>query len=259
MVEITQQYLYTEYTVKQRSIHDIAKELGTYPNRIRRLLVKYDIVIRTHSEAQKAAIKSGRHNHPTKGKSHSADTKLKIGSSISAGWRQLDKKEQDRRSALAKKQWDEMDETAREDFRKLAADAVRKAAEEGSKLEKFLMLELRSKGYMVDFHKEHFVSSEYLQVDLFLPELKVAIEIDGPTHFLPIWGDKILNKHMASDSLKTGLLLSSGYVLIRIKNLLKNFSNIKYVSLLTKLVEQLEYIRGNFPDPLNRLIEIELL
>ena len=64
----------TKYSVKNRSFSDIAKELGTYTNKVVRAARKHGIDIRDRSEAQKAALKNGRHKHPTKGKKRSNKT-----------------------------------------------------------------------------------------------------------------------------------------------------------------------------------------
>lgn len=78
----TKIYYQVEYVDKQRSIHDIAKEHKTYPNKIRREILDSGYVLRDKSEAQKAALKSGRHKHPTKGKERPLETRLKIAASV---------------------------------------------------------------------------------------------------------------------------------------------------------------------------------
>lgn len=62
------EFLQAEYLDKGRSTHEIAGELGTYANRIVRALRYHGLPTRDRSDAQKAALKSGRHAHPTKGK-----------------------------------------------------------------------------------------------------------------------------------------------------------------------------------------------
>jgi very-short-patch-repair endonuclease len=251
-------YLVREYVEKERSTYDIAAECKTYPNKVRRMLRKYGIPLRDKSEAQSLAIESGRHKHPTKGYKRPEAIKIKISEGVAKAWRKISEGEKAKRVLAAKAQWEAMLDDQKDELRKLAAEAVRKAAEEGSKLEKYLLVELRRKEYQVFFHKTNIVSREQLQVDIFLPQLKVAIEVDGPAHFLPIWGEENLAKHITSDNAKTGLLLGEGYVLIRIKNLAKNVSKIQYRKLLTELLNKLECIKEQFPPPESRLIEIEV-
>ena len=51
----------------------------------------------------------------------------------------------------------------------------------------------------------------------------IAIEIDGPSHFLPVWGEDALKKNISYDQKKQGLILGRGLTLIRIKQT-KDFS-----------------------------------
>jgi hypothetical protein len=59
------------YLDDKKSFADIAKEYDTYSNKIRRDAVGFQIPIRDKSDAQKNALKSGKHQHPTKGKERS--------------------------------------------------------------------------------------------------------------------------------------------------------------------------------------------
>ena len=87
---------------------------------------------------------------------------------------------------------------------------------------------------------------------------KIAIEVDGPAHFLPIWGEENLQKRVKSDAIKSGLLLTAGFVVLRIKHITKNLSQKKQRDLLLEIVSIVETV-GNKPPPLqDRFIEIEL-
>lgn len=79
--------LRAEYAGGRRSMADIARGLGVYPNLVRRALLHHGIVPRTHSEAQAEALRSGRHPHPTRGRKHTAEARRKI----SRGLRRRDK------------------------------------------------------------------------------------------------------------------------------------------------------------------------
>jgi very-short-patch-repair endonuclease len=254
MPELTEKYLIETYIRKEKSMYEIAEECGTYPNKVKRALERYAIPIRTRSEAQSVAIQSGRHEHPTKGKKHSEKTRNKISSSIAKVWQEMSAEEKDKRVQVAKQQWLQMDPDQQEEFRKLAAEAVRKTAKEGSRLERFILVNLRRAGYNVEFHKEHLLSREGLQVDLYLPDNAVAIEIDGPAHFYPIWGTENLSKHIASDNAKTGLLIQAGLTLIRVKHVAKNLSKFHERKLLTEVVNVLKSIESQS----SKYFEIEL-
>lgn len=251
-------YLHTEYVENNKSIGKIAEQCDTYPNAIRRELIAYGIPVRDKKEAQKAALDSGRHKHPTKGKKRPESTKEKIGNSVAKNWKTLTDAERLERSLISKKQWENMPETEKEYFRKKAAQSVRYASEHGSKLEQYLNVELKSKGYKVQFHKEGLIPNEKLQIDLYLPQLKTAIEIDGPTHFFPIWGEEKLLKKQQEDREKNGLLITNGFIVIRVKIVTKNTSKVFHRKTLEKILDALTFIeQGNILNVEDRLIEIE--
>lgn len=211
------------YIKKNKSFADIANDYGTYPNKVRRDAAKWNIKIRNKSEAQKNAIKTGKHQHPTKGKKRSEKVKNKIGHSVLQSWENLSEEDLQKRKLSAKNRWDKKSEDDKKNILKLANMAVRETSKTGSKLEKFLLNSLISDGYRVDFHKEHVLSNTKLQIDLFLPTINTAIEVDGPSHFLPVWGDDTLKRNKTYDIKKQGLILGKGWKLIRIKQK-KDFS-----------------------------------
>ena len=143
--------------------------------------------------------------------------KEKISESMGKVWENMDKKERSHRSQIGKEQWNKMTPDQRKEFHRLSHEAIRKTSKEGSKLEKYLLKRLTEDGFRVEFHKEHLVVNEKLQMDLFLPELNVAIEVDGPSHFKPVWGEDALAKTQKSDQQKNGLLISRGTTVIRIR------------------------------------------
>jgi len=61
--------LYQLYIEKKMSFGEIALKYDTYPNKIRRDAIKFNIPIRTKSEAQKNVLSEGKAVHPTMGKS----------------------------------------------------------------------------------------------------------------------------------------------------------------------------------------------
>ena len=215
--EIQKKQTIKDLYIKQNlSLGDIAEKLNTYPNKIRRDAKKFEIPLRDKSTAQKNALKTGKHKHPTKGTKRTDDTIKKIGLGVMQNWADMTKSEKKRRIVLAKQQWDNLSDDQRELMQKKAIEAVRKSSKEGSKLEKFILTGLLEKGFKVDFHKEQLLSNTKLQIDIFLPEHNIAIEVDGPSHFEPVWGEDALKKNKTYDSKKTGLLLGKGISLIRI-------------------------------------------
>ena len=196
---------------------NIGELTNTYANKIRRDAKKLGIKSRDKSEAQKQALESGRHPHPTKDIGHSEEAKLKISESIADVWSDLTPKEREARRLDAKRRWDRKSPEEIKAFRDAAGEGVRKAAKEGSALEKFLLESLIEAGYRVEFHKEQWVSREKLQMDLYLPEQNVCLEVDGPSHFDDIWGKDQLAKNQQRDAQKAGLLLERGTCIIRVR------------------------------------------
>jgi very-short-patch-repair endonuclease len=245
-----------EYGSRNRSFPDIASDYDTYANKLRRDALKFKIPIRDRSEAQKNALATGRHKHPTKGTTRSEETKQKIGASVLTFWEDMSEDELEIRKKKFKEQWDKLSDEDRKAMQQAANEAVRLASKNGSKLEKFMFSGLVEAGYRVEFHKEESLVNTRLQIDLFLPELKTAIEIDGPSHFLPVWGEQTLKRNKTYDSKKEGLLLGKGLALIRVKQT-KDFSNTRGLIVLEKVKEQLEKIKDKFPDQGNRNFLIE--
>ena len=170
----------------------------------------------------------------------------------------MSKEEYEHRCKEAQTRWYSMPEEQRAEITALAIEAVRKAGKEGSKMEKFLLEELTNLGYRVEFHKKDLIPNEKLEIDLYIPALKTIIEIDGPSHFLPIWGEEKLQKQIKADDQKTGLVLSKGFVVLRIKNILDHVTLAAKNKMITSVVAKLNDINNKFPRKSKRFIEIEL-
>lgn len=246
------------YVEQGKSSYEVADALNTYSTKILRALDYLGIPKRNYSDAQTKALEQGRSVHPTKGKKLKESHKQKIGKQRSKAWSNLTAEERAKISEMSKKQWQEKSDSEKRELQRLAHEAVREASKNGSKTERFLKNNLESKGYNVIFHKTNLVPHSSLEVDLFIPEMKTAIEIDGPSHFLPIWGQKKLTKQQSDDIIKQGILIDAGYVVIRVKQPQKSVSVTKMLDLLSTIENELEKIKTKFPSPKNRLIEIEV-
>jgi very-short-patch-repair endonuclease len=245
------------YQDENKSTYEIAEILNTYPNKIRRILKKHGHDLKNHSQAQKNALNSGRKDHPTLGKERTYQEKLKISSSLSEHWENLSEQERKARSDNAKERWENMSEIQKDRICQMATEAIRKAGKEGSKFEKFLYSKLEEAGFKIEYHKKNLIPNEKLEIDLYVPDLKTIIEIDGPSHFWPVWGDEKLQKQIKADLHKSGLLLGKGFVIIRLK-LLKTISLSRQEEIVKELVDNLNAIKVNFPPRSKRFIEIEL-
>lgn len=242
--ENKKQLLESLYIGEMKSDVEIGEIIGTYSNKIRRDRLKLGIPTRTPTEAQKLALSKGRAKHPTEGKVRTEEEKRKIGEAISESWANIDDEERQRRSEIGKKSWEDKSEDDKKETLQRAVKAIRETSKTGSNLEKFLLSGLISAGYKVQFHKEHFVRNERLQVDLLLPEFNIAIEVDGPSHQKPVWGEVNFQRNQKADKQKTGLLIGQGLTLVRVKQS-GNLSNVKKRRYLKELLETIEKIKNS--------------
>jgi very-short-patch-repair endonuclease len=225
---------------------EVAKKFNTNPNRVRRDANRLGVRSRTKSEAQKVAIETERHEHPTEGKTRSEATKIKISESQGKVWDKLTESERQRRSEIGSESWDKKTKAEKDVFFKKGTQAMLEAAKRGSKIELYLFDRLIEDGYLPDKHKDHFLQNEKLHIDLYIPSCRVAIEIDGPMHFEPIFGEEKLQKRQAADSQKNGLILSAGMALIRVK-LVKRHSQRYLRDVYNDISEILKKLSKNFP------------
>lgn len=243
------------YNDANHSTYEIAKQLNTYPNKIRRILLRHGYQLKDKSEAQKAALETGRSSHPTAGKKRTEVEKIAISQSLVNYWEKMSDQEREKRIQQAKENWQNMSEEAKEAMRSKGIAAIRSAATEGSKLEKFIAEKLIDAGFSIKLH-EVIIPAENLEIDLYIPQLKTIIEVDGPSHFLPIWGEEKLQKQVNADLRKSGVLLSKGYAVIRVKSLGQE-SLAKREEILTSVLCEVSKIREQFPPRSKRFIEVE--
>lgn len=243
------------YNEDNLSTYEIAKQLDTYPNKIRRILKKHGVSLKTRSQAQKNALEAGRSSHPTEGKKRSKQERIKISKGLMCFWEDMSDQERERRSQQAKRMWENMSASHKEEMRSKGIEAIRIAAVEGSKLEKFFCKSISEAGYRVEMHKM-INPVEKLEIDLFIPDLKTIIEVDGPSHFLPIWGQDKLDKQINADLRKSGSLLNMGFVVIRVKSMGQE-SVAKREQMIETVISILDKIKKNRPNRKDRFIEVE--
>jgi hypothetical protein len=245
------------YVEENKSTYEIAEAMGTYPNKIRRILIKNGVNLKNKSEAQKNAIESGNAKHPTLGKERTYEEKIKISSGLKNYWENMDDAEYQKKIKQAKKRWEEMSEIDKSNMLESAIKSIQLAGKEGSKLEKFIYEALEASGYKVDYHKKYLIQNENLEIDMYVPSIKTIIEVDGPSHFLPIWGEEKLQKQIKADFHKTGLILSKGMVIVRIKHLADSMCLADKEKLRVDILKCLDTIKKKFPKESERYIEIE--
>jgi very-short-patch-repair endonuclease len=239
------------------SPYEIAEEFNTYPNKVRRFLKKHT-TLRNKGEAQSIALKSGRKKHPTSGKKRSAKDKAKISSGINQFWDTISEDKYGEIVEISRKNWFNRSKKDRTKIQQAANEAVRKASKDGSKAELYVAEIIKEAGFSVSIHRKDLIKNHNLEIDLYIPELSTIIEVDGPSHFVPIWGEEALQKATKADNEKAGLVLQSGFVLIRIKYLVKNLTEKAKRSISKQLLTTLNDIKNKFPEENDRFIQIEV-
>tara|TARA_R100001163_G_C5066396_1_gene204787 strand:+ start:1431 stop:2198 length:768 start_codon:yes stop_codon:yes gene_type:complete len=255
---MNEQKIISLYTKEDKSTYEIAEQFDTYPNKIRRILTKHGVSLKSHSQAQKSALKKGRAVHPTSGRKRTKEERLKISTSVHNYWENMDDSEREKRIEDARERWNSMPESKRAEICSAAIEAIQAAAVEGSKLEKFILETLQKSGRRVEFHKKGLIPTQNFEIDMYLPELSTIIEVDGPSHFLPIWGEEKLAKQIKADEQKNGIILSKGFVILRIKNTSDFVSLRAKEDLANEVNAVLERIEKRFPKKSERFIEIVL-
>lgn len=213
-------FLSDEYVSQQKSTTRIAKELGTHPNSVRRALIKLGIPLRDKAAAQNNFLSSNP--HPMEGRKRTEEEKEKISIGIQGHLDRLDKKELKRRksvmSQVAKDKWSSLDPEERKKTINKMHSASREAAGKGSKNENMVADLLTEAGYKVMQRTNQFTPRNAFEIDIAIPSIRVAIEWDGAAHFMPIYGDKYLQKNIDKDSRKNAVLLNDGWTVIRCRD-----------------------------------------
>jgi very-short-patch-repair endonuclease len=125
----------------------------------------------------------------------------------------------------------------------------------GSKLEQYLITGLIP-CYKVQPHAEFLIENEQMHIDILLPDVKIAIEVDGPTHFKPLYGEERLQRVQEKDNRKNGMLVQNGYKVIRLRNHFKHESDVKRRQLLQTLLNAID-VAKNSPELRTYLINVE--
>ena len=237
------------YTEKKMSTHEIAQKFNTYPNKINRVLKKHEVQLRSRNEA--AQIKTEQ-NGPRKMKD---STKFKISEFQGKLWENATEERKQERIEHGKKCWNKKTARERNTLIKQGQETSQQASRIGSKMEHSLLESLIQQGFKVEFHKEHWLQNHRLQLNLFVPDIRTAIEVDGPSHFKPVWGMENLIKNQKGDRQKTGLVLGQGLVLIRVK-MEKKFSQRYARQTAKKLLEILNTIKNKYPKKDERYFEL---
>lgn len=241
------------------SMNEIAVILGTYLNRVLRDASSLGFKKRSKSETQKLLLAEGKREHPTKGKQRSEDTKLKISEGVGTMWDNMNDTDRKSRQDKSREHWESIDPNKKKDIKNKAMAGIRKSSKEGSKLEKFIYDSLTKAGFVIIYHKEHSLLNEKMHLDMVLPNYGIVIEIDGPSHQEPIWGEETFSRNQRADKNKTALCLYMGYWMLRVKQN-KRLSQRYMRQLSTKVLETINNIKDSkiVKKPENMSITIEV-
>lgn len=221
------------------SLREIAVSENLAPNTIKRILITSGVTIRTRGQQQSVEFKRGKRvkSIPTE------ETKNKISVGTAKAYAKFSKEKKEKLVENARERWYNIDEGKRKEMMEKAHQNLRESADAGSKLEVAVLEALLENQYDAKHHITGFIPNAKLEVDILIPSLRTAIEIDGVSHFLPIWGEDKLRKTISADMRKAGLLLSAGYNLLRIKCLKAHTSQYLINECVRIVIEELEKVK----------------
>jgi len=202
------------------SMRQVAAKLGVPLATLSRFMKKHGILSRDKAQAQKNYLKE--HEHQMQGKKHSDSTKQKISKGLGEFWDKLsddDKEELKKKIGSAwRRKWQQMSDIDRRSMMESLSSKAKEMQGQGSRLERFVAEELRKRGYTVEERSTHYTAGKQFEVDIALPKERIAIEIDGPTHFLPIHGEDHLKEQQERDARKDELITGIGMNMLRIRD-----------------------------------------
>jgi len=190
-----------------------------YPVKVIRMLKRNGIAARSRSEAQRKAIELGLSHHPTRGKKRSDEEKEAISKGFDkylASLSKMDlKKRMDKISIAARRKWNKL--SAKEQQKCLMGMRANRSygsslSDSGSKFERKIAAALEDEG--LNIRHRYKLDSHGKEIDILIGDNN-ALEIDGPMHWLPVYGDEQLEKTMARDDEKNKLLMGAGFYTLR--------------------------------------------
>ncbi len=220
MADINEQQIRRLYLDEGLSMRKIAVETNIPLATLSRFMKKYGIASRDKAQAQMNYLKD--HDHQMSGRQHTDETKKKISHSLGTFWDSLsiDEREEVKRKigSAWKRKWAAMSEQERKLTMESLTSKAREAQGGGSRLERFIATELRKRGYIIEERSTNYTAGKNFEVDLALPKEMIAIEVDGPTHFLAIYGEEHLEQQQERDARKDEMINAIGYNVLRIQD-----------------------------------------
>lgn len=220
MADINEQEIIRLYIDEGLSMRKVAAVVGAPLATLSRFMKKHGIITRSKAQAQKNYLKEN--DHQMQGRKHTDETKKKISLGLGEFWDGLSDDERDevkRKIGSAwKRKWEAMSEQDRQIMMEGLSSKAKQAQGKGSRLERFIAEELRNRGYHVEERSTNYTAGKDFEVDLALPNEMIAIEVDGPTHFLPIYTNEHLEQQQARDARKDDMINAIGYSVLRVRD-----------------------------------------
>lgn len=213
------QWLQTNYIDGDYSAKDIVVKFAlSYPNVVYRALRHHGLPRKHRSTAQSDYLRKNPEKHPTAGKERTLDEKKRIGLSMHHYWKDISEDTFQARIDKSREMWYNIPEATRKRWLDKSHASLRESAKSGSKFEKYLLAALLANNFKVQPHKKFLFENSEMSVDAFLPLEGICVEVNGVSHYLPVWGEEALEKTIQRDLLKTQQLLAEGYSVVIIQN-----------------------------------------
>jgi very-short-patch-repair endonuclease len=220
MVSINEEDARKLYQDDGLSMRQVAEKLGVPLASLSRFMKRHGIVSRDKGQAQKNYLRD--HDHQMRGRKHTDATKEKISKGLGEFWEKLPeetKEEVKRKIGSAwRRKWEQMTDTDRKTMMESLSSRAKETQGMGSRLERFIAEELRKRGYTVEERTTNYTMGKAFEIDIALPTERIAIEIDGPTHFIAVYGEERLKEQQERDSRKDELINGTGYSMLRIRD-----------------------------------------
>lgn len=96
-------------------------------------------------------------------------------------------------------------------------------------------------GYSFEYNNRNICDG--LELDIFIPELKLAFEINGIVHYKPIYGEEKFNKIKEKDILKNKSCKDKNIRIITIKDESNRFSEDYGKEILSRIYEEIHKLK----------------
>lgn len=222
---------------KGLSTYKVAEALNISQSYVSRVLRKWNqshpndkITIRSKSEAQKLHVE--KNGHQREGTTHTEESKIKMSNNIGAFYASPEgDKAKKHLAEVRKEEWANLPEDGKQQIISDLRTASREAQKtgEGSKFENFIAEQLTNDGYQIEQRGRRSVAGTAMEIDIAIPAINLAIEIDGPTHFKNTYGAENLAKVQAKDNEKNLILTNSGWNVLRVQDDAGSLTRIRYI------------------------------